>query len=63
MHNQMQDKNAKNIQVGWEEILADAEEAFIKTKTHARALKRSIAAIKKKISANEPFPLKASTQN
>ena len=39
----MQDKNAKNMQMSWEGVLADAEAAFRRTRTHGNALKRSIA--------------------
>jgi hypothetical protein len=57
MHKNMQDKNAQNMQVSWESVLVDAEEAFRKTRTHGNKLRRAISEIKKKISANAPFPL------
>jgi hypothetical protein len=41
---------------GWERILKDAEDKFAEQGKNHSALKKSIAAIRRKIEAGEPLP-------
>jgi len=58
-----QDKSAKNVQIGWPKILADAQAALRENKALSRALRRSIRIIETKLARGEECPAYLSTQN